>query len=254
MTPLKDLSDVDLAQEVLQLLKPHLDYPAINKVKSAALWAADLHRKDVRKAPIKHSDGSYSQGVVPYISHPYRVALRLVRWGAKDSCLIAAALLHDVVEDHADDIAKTAYSYRKFDPESNRQVALNVIQGYYSARVSELVAAVSNPILGAVSKEVRNKVYTEHVSQAITKDAGAFLIKLSDFVDNALSLHNHRKSSRRYFAKKYQPLASAYKDAFYAHESELRGILSPVGVREVQSRVESADSYLSDILVEAQES
>ena len=250
MIPLNDLNATHLAQEVLQLLKPHLEYPELNKIKSASLWAADLHHNDTRKAPVKRSDGSYAQGVVPYIEHPYRVALRLVRWGVKEPCLVAAALLHDVVEDHADDIAKVSCSYRKDDPEFNRAVALQVIHGYYSARASELVSAVSNPIVDVADKEERRKVYAEHVSEAIASDARAFLIKFSDFVDNALSLHNHpNKSSRRYFAKRYQPLANAYKDAFYVHQEELKEILSAVGVREIQSRVESANAYLSDILV-----
>ena len=50
--------------------------------------AASYHRNHRRKA----SD-------LPYISHPASVALILVRAGFDDESLLAAALLHDVVED-----------------------------------------------------------------------------------------------------------------------------------------------------------
>jgi (p)ppGpp synthase/HD superfamily hydrolase len=54
--------------------------------------ASFLHRKQTRFVR-----GDLPR--VPYIEHPLRVALRLVRWGVPDAELIAAALLHDVVED-----------------------------------------------------------------------------------------------------------------------------------------------------------
>lgn len=40
---------------------------------------------------------------VPYIEHPLRVARRLIPWGIRDAELIAAALLHDVAEDCAEE-------------------------------------------------------------------------------------------------------------------------------------------------------
>ncbi len=54
----------------------------------AIRWAAQFHRNQNRKA----SD-------VPYITHPAAVATILQRYGFDDDAMLAAALLHDVVED-----------------------------------------------------------------------------------------------------------------------------------------------------------
>lgn len=50
--------------------------------------AARAHRQQTRKA----SD-------LPYITHPAGMAVMLLRTGFDDDCLLAAALLHDTVED-----------------------------------------------------------------------------------------------------------------------------------------------------------
>jgi (p)ppGpp synthase/HD superfamily hydrolase len=64
-------------------------------VERALRRAAHSHQGQVRKG----SD-------VPYITHPFAVALLLERFGFRDESLLAAALLHDVVEDtDADDVA-----------------------------------------------------------------------------------------------------------------------------------------------------
>lgn len=57
-------------------------------VEQALRTAAFFHRHDVRKG----SD-------TPYIAHPAAVAIILLRAGLTDDNLLAAALLHDVVED-----------------------------------------------------------------------------------------------------------------------------------------------------------
>ncbi len=53
----------------------------------------------LRLAASYHSPQARKGGAVPYITHPVGVALLLQRFGFDDDALIAAALLHDVVED-----------------------------------------------------------------------------------------------------------------------------------------------------------
>lgn len=57
--------------------------------RAAAALAARAHRHQIRK-----------DGRTPYIAHPVRVALLLRHeWGCDDGVVLAAALLHDVIED-----------------------------------------------------------------------------------------------------------------------------------------------------------
>ncbi len=57
-------------------------------IERAMRWAARCHRHHHRKG----SD-------LPYISHPVSAALLLIRAGIQDDEVLAAALMHDVVED-----------------------------------------------------------------------------------------------------------------------------------------------------------
>ena len=76
-------------------LPPHPFSPLIEH---AIRVAARAHRDDCRKG-----------GDIPYLSHSASVALLLERVGISDDQILAAALLHDVVEDTAvtlDDLAR----------------------------------------------------------------------------------------------------------------------------------------------------
>jgi len=59
--------------------------------------AAYLHRDDVRSV----------RGQMPvdaYVTHPFRLVLRLLRYGCRDGAVLCAAALHDTVEDHPTDL------------------------------------------------------------------------------------------------------------------------------------------------------
>jgi (p)ppGpp synthase/HD superfamily hydrolase len=62
---------------------------------------APLVERALRVAATYHHPQSRKGGAVPYITHPVGMALLLQRFGFDDDELIAAALLHDVVEDTA---------------------------------------------------------------------------------------------------------------------------------------------------------
>jgi (p)ppGpp synthase/HD superfamily hydrolase len=53
----------------------------------------------MRRAAIAHREQNRKGGDVPYVSHPAMVALLLQRYGFTETETLAAALLHDVVED-----------------------------------------------------------------------------------------------------------------------------------------------------------
>lgn len=59
-----------------------------------------IFSKALKFASLKHQNQRRKQaGDVPYINHPIEVADILIRAGVKDTNVLAAALLHDTVED-----------------------------------------------------------------------------------------------------------------------------------------------------------
>lgn len=155
-------------------------------VTSAATMASFLHRKQTRFVR-----GDMPR--VPYIEHPLRVALRLVRWGVVDAELIAAALLHDVVEDCSKELLEA------FGHPSEK--AMDCLSRIFGRRVSQLVGAVTNPANGTS--------YEEHVTLLANSGSRALLIKASDLKDNAGSIRHqlgHGQDSRMYrMLFKYMP-------------------------------------------------
>ncbi len=53
----------------------------------------------IRFASEKHKYQTRKDGRIPYINHPIEVAYLLVKVGETDAALLAAALLHDTIED-----------------------------------------------------------------------------------------------------------------------------------------------------------
>ncbi len=74
-------------------------------VEKALRWSAKGHRDQTRK-------GSST----PYVAHPCAVALILQQFGFHDESIIAAALLHDIVED-------TVHSLEELEREFSGEVA-----------------------------------------------------------------------------------------------------------------------------------
>lgn len=173
--PLKDMTPELLLHEITA------SFPDAYE---AAVFAAYYHRNDTRGPR-----GRLPRD--PYIAHPYRVALRLVRWGVLDSSTIKAAVLHDVFEDHADDIER----------EEGLQADL-FLPAEFGDDVWHIVSAVSNPP-GRLSHDE----YRAHVIEAIADDPRVLAVKNGDLSDNALSLHHAPGPRRGRLARKYLPLA-----------------------------------------------
>lgn len=158
-------------------------------ITSAATMASFLHREQTRMVR-----GDLPR--VPYIEHPLRVALRLIRWGVRDGELIAAALLHDVAEDCADELVA------RFG--QSGQSALDVLTRLYGERVSLLVSHVTNPTDGTS--------YQVHLAALVASGSEALLIKASDLKDNAGSIRHqmgHGKDAKMLkMLGKYLPIVS----------------------------------------------
>lgn len=210
---LKDYDSVSLAE----MLRDHFyeNYPAkdMTRLGDAIQMASYLHRQDVRRG---------NRGKLPnppYIEHPLRVALRLVRFGVTDVDLILASILHDTVEDHAHEFSDFEGVNRSnsTDEDMARMRALEFISQKLGHRVASIVGYVSNPVLPkGISKEEKISSYHEHIVKIINISQKALLLKVSDFIDNAGSLHHHYEysdKSAQYFVERYAPLLPLYTEA-----------------------------------------
>jgi GTP diphosphokinase / guanosine-3',5'-bis(diphosphate) 3'-diphosphatase len=118
----------------------------LNLLMKALSFAARKHRKQLRK-------GSEP---IPYINHPIAVAELIIRTGKiRDGDTIAAALLHDTVED-------TETTFEELEAE-------------FGPVIAKLVAEVTDN--KKLAKEERKRLQVEHASSL---SARARIIKLAD--------------------------------------------------------------------------
>lgn len=126
-------------------------------VLGAADFAAHKHRNQRRK----DADAS------PYINHPITLAnILLNEGGVDDARVIAAALLHDTVED-------TETSYEE-------------LRGRFGARVADMVMEVTDTKW--LHKRARKRL---QVSRAARSTHGARLVKLADKIANLRDMIAH---------------------------------------------------------------
>lgn len=214
---LKELSSTQLVQTLrYEAVKLGMDEKVID---SAVDLATILHAHQRRG-----NRGNFSS--TPYIEHPLRNAVRLIRVGVKNQDVIVAAVLHDTIEDGAQVFVE------KFEQETIHEVPARVrlgkhIQQAYGKNVLVLVEAVTNDYIADTDKEKRtvhekNTNYYKHVKANISGNAGVFLVKLSDFIDNATGLYHNdvpERAKKTYWqATKYRPVAQAFKDELHKLE------------------------------------
>jgi (p)ppGpp synthase/HD superfamily hydrolase len=172
-------------------------------------FASYIHRKDTRR----------NRENLPrdnYITHPYRNTLRLIRYGCVSQNVLVASILHDTAEDHPSEIIDEFSNYVSTDYEDDVEklkVTIKVIGEIFGKRVAELVDGVSNvPLPKGTSKALKREKYAEHVLLAI-QDPEVFLIKFSDFVDNAVGLYHNTGAPDMVFhlTTKYLLLVDAFR-------------------------------------------
>lgn len=116
---------------------------------------------------------------VPYIEHPLRVSLRLVRWGEEDVNLVAAGLLHDVVEDCAEELLK------HFGEPADSNDGGCTIERLYGPEIGQYVSDLTSP-----DWIMNNKTYLRHVTKLARAGRPSRRVKASDLKDNAGSIRH----------------------------------------------------------------
>ncbi len=183
----------------------------------ALFVAATLHSADMYKG-------------LPYTSHLLRTAIRLKRdYDITDPEVLSAMLLHDSVEDHATELIEAA-SFLLPPSEQEQSVteqAFTALSVIFSPRVATLVRNVTNtPHLQPMTQTEKNVAYAQGVAAKIALSPDTFLMKLSDFTDNAVGIYWSEQTRKvQKLARKYGPVFDVFLAQLVQYEHG--GMLTP---------------------------
>ncbi|MBR4282836.1 MAG: bifunctional (p)ppGpp synthetase/guanosine-3',5'-bis(diphosphate) 3'-pyrophosphohydrolase, partial [Clostridia bacterium] len=178
--------------------------------------------------------GQYRRSGEPYVMHPLNVALILIELGM-DSQSVAAALLHDVVEDTA--------------------LTTNDLKKQFGKEIALLVEGVTK--LGKVPNYSREEQQAENIRKmlfAMAEDVRVIIIKLADRLHNMRTIEFHKEQKRRDIALEtievYAPIA--HRLGIRTIKEELEDLamyqLDPVAYddieRELATRAKGRDELL----------
>lgn len=150
-----------------------------------------------------HHDQPREEGG-PYVNHPLRVALKLLKeFEVRDRDSVIAALLHDSIEDQPEKLAKGIEAERI----TIRTLALEKLTEQFGEEVAQLVAGLTN------SDRID---YFTRVKDAIA-DPKVALIKLCDFFDNAKVNPSARPVPEKHL-EKYIRASGIYTERFSAED------------------------------------
>ena len=248
-TPLKALQADELAK-VLLVETSDLGMD-VEKIHNSVQLATILHHGQTRGP--RYHNGEF-KAKVPYIEHPLRNSLRLVRLGVKDQDIIIASVLHDTVEDGAQNyVNKFLNNKEEMEENEARKLLSARIEQQYGEKVASTVQAVTNehvPLkkLGALSMQERRDIYRDHVDENIRNNPAAYMVKISDFIDNATGLyHNDIAGSEKGIIKralKYKPVV----DVFRKRMAEMELPVSKEDIKVIQGQLDRTEYRLSDLI------
>ncbi len=201
----------------------------IEKIKAAYEYADGLH------------SGQFRLSGEPYISHPVAVA-RIVAGLGLDTDSIAAALLHDTVEDCAD------------------KTNLEIINKMFGSDVAMLVDGLTKIIQVQVAD--KEEAHIENIRKmllAMNKDIRVIFIKLCDRLHNMRTLAAKKEDRQRAIALEtmyiYAPLA--HRLGIQRIKQELENIslyyLDNVGYEEVHEAIEKKFGQNRNFIEEAKQ-
>ncbi len=183
----------------------------------------ELIERAYRFAEEMHGDQRRASGI-PYILHPTTVACILAELGM-DSESLAAALLHDVVED--------------------TDVTLDDIIRLFGSEIAGLIDGVTK--LGKIPYSSREEQQAENIRKmliAMSNDIRVIIIKLADRLHNMRTLEcmkeQHRRDKALEVMEVYAPIA--HRLGIRAIKEELEDLsiryLDPIGYTEIEHQLE----------------
>lgn len=212
----------ELYRKLITLVRENMTENDVSLVEKAYFIAKKAH------------EGQFRFSGEPYIIHPVSVAIILYNLGM-DGESMAAALLHDVVED--------------------TNMTKENIQEEFGEDVANLVEGVTK--LGKVPIFTKEEQQAENVRKmlmAMSQDIRVIIIKLADRIHNMRTLSFMRPDKRR---EKAQETLEIY--APIAHRLGIRGVkeeledlaisyLDPVAYKEIRDRLEQQQSKRKEYL------
>lgn len=162
----------------------------------------------------------------PYVNHVLRVGLRIiVHYGIHDSDIICAALLHDSIEDHADDLSR-----------AGRPGALAMLTKCFGPQVADLVEGVTNPTYAPDIDQYDQ--YRAHVVDSLENHPRARVLKASDFTDNGTGIHYTTGPKAAKLARKYAPMVPILADLIARLDTPLTGQAKALILRQLRTASE----------------
>lgn len=238
--PLKDLD----AAQLSQTLRHESIVLGVNEkiIDSSINLATILHAHQTRRNRGTHVN-------VPYIEHPLRNALRLIRLGVDDQDVIVGAVLHDTIEDGSQVFMKYFRNDEKVDEAVAREHLAKFIEGAYGRRTLAIVEGVTNDIAKpSTSVRTKHRIYRNHVKEKVMNNPDVFLVKVSDFIDNATGLyHNDIPGKERQTfkqASKYLPVVDVFRESM----KNLELPVSEEGHMEISRQLEKTTVRLQNII------
>ncbi len=204
--------------------------------RSERSYDTDLINRAMDMAIAAHEGQNRASGE-PYVCHPLSVAAILVELGM-DSETVAAALLHDVVED--------------------TNVGLTELQKMFGDEVAVMVDGVTKITKMTFStKEEQQAENVRKMLLAMSQDIRVMIIKLADRLHNMRTSEGWQEQKRRDKAREtmdiYAPLAHRLGIRAVKEELEDRSlrILDPIAYHEIEEalllRQNQRDAFLKDI-------
>jgi (p)ppGpp synthase/HD superfamily hydrolase len=176
----------------------------------------------------------------PYLNHLLRTTLRVLHhYRVTDVDVLAAALLHDSVEDHAPELCGRPAG-EPTQPDIDDAIA--VLASRFNPRVAQLVEAVTNPLPEAGTD--RHEQYRTHVAQSLAAEPWARVIKASDFTDNAVGLIYTLPRLQAKLARKYWPLVPVLRDLIRRPDTPLADDVKVRIIRQFDLAVSRLDAIL----------
>ena len=191
--------------------------------KSGKNYNFELIQKAYDLAEKMHGNQRRASGI-PYILHPTTVSCILCELGMDSECL-AAALLHDVVED--------------------TPITLQEVTKMFGSEIANLIDGVTK--LGKIPYSSREEQQAENIRKmliAMSNDIRVIIIKLADRLHNMRTIEcmkeQHRRDKALEVMEVYAPIA--HRLGIRAIKEELEDLsiryLDPIGYSEIEKQLE----------------
>lgn len=222
---------VDTVEVKSGLLNPDALFERIRNVGIEADWSEDEHAmvSDAYELASMLHENDTHRGL-PYIYHLLENARILIEhFHIRDPRIIAAALYHDIIEDHPRKILRIIGGMKdddvSSDPEERIKQGLVVIKEKSTEMTAVLVKGMTNPIKKSYAagipkeqiEELRLSEYIEHAREEV-KVLYVWMLKFADWVHNGVGIIYAEKDidSKKLISRgnKYSKLMKELRDRY----------------------------------------